>query len=213
MQKATLLLLSCLTAHLSHSQTVIKAGTVALGGSINYAQTEEVRPGAAYYGSTSITSTNKLFNFTPSLSYFVTNQLSIGVEANWSIQELTDKSSNSSASYRTNTGLRIGPFVRYYYMLSNQFGFTSTLGAGYERDTRTTASDANGFYAGLTPGLIFLPIPHLGLGASIGGLNYSRLSLKPHGSTTNNEDDIVSSFGASFGLAQLTFSGTYFFSR
>jgi len=224
MQKAFLLFVGCcLAAHSGQAQTAIKAGTVALSGSLNFTQNKEESTTPAYpSGNYTYTFTNKVFNFNPGLSYFVADNLAIGAEATWGIQETSVKASGSSnTSYRTSTTLRVGPFARYYHMLTDQFGFTGTLGAGYEHASQPTGTGsspsydlkANGFYAGLTPGLIFLPIPRLGIGASIGGLNYNRLRVKPDNGNTNNGDDTISTFGASFGLAQLTFSGTYFFGR
>jgi hypothetical protein len=109
---------------------------------------------------------------------------------------------------------QVGAFVQYYQMVSEQFGFTGTLGAGYQHAKYSFSSSdkQNGFYAGLTPGLVFFPIPKLAIGASIGGLNYSQLSYK--NDSFNGSDTYKSStFGANFGLAQLLFSGTYYFGR
>jgi len=218
----TLFIGCCALAQASHAQSAIKAGTVALSGSINFTQSKEQSNSSSYYGgSSTYTFTNKVFNFNPGLSYFVADNLAIGVDATWGIQELSSKSSNNLASttYRTTTSLRVGPFARYYHMLTDQFGFTGTLGAGYEHDSQPASTSggsdlkANGFYAGLTPGLIFLPIPRLGIGASIGGLGYNRLNVKDITNSSTSDNDTISTFGASFGLAQLTFSGTYFFGR
>lgn len=213
----------CLVAQVGHAQSAIKAGTVALSGSINFTQNkEEGTSNSNYSGTSTYTFTNKVFNFNPGISYFVADNLAIGAEATWGIQETSVKYGGSyGVSYRTSSSLQVGPFARYYHMLTDQFGFTGTLGAGYERNSQPVNTNTNGplfnlnatgFYAGFTPGLIFLPIPRLGLGASIGGLSYNRLSVKPDNST-NNYDDTISTFGANFGLAQLTFSGTYFFGR
>jgi hypothetical protein len=220
MKKSFSILLLCATASIAHAQSPIKAGTVALGGSINYSHNgEEVNSSS---GSSSYTSNsrNNTLTLSPELSYFVADNLSVGINANYIIQEASYKNSGSSTtSYRDYTSLRVGPFVRYYKMLNDQFGFTGTLGAGYEHDSQPGVNfnspdiKANGFYAALTPGIIFLPIPKFGLGASIGGLGYSRLDVKPASGTPSGYSDVASTFSASFGLAQLTFSGTYFFGR
>ena len=226
MKKSFSILLLCATASIAHAQSPLKAGTVALGGSINYAHSsDEISSNSGYrYGSYSSSYSNNTLSLSPEVSYFVADNLSVGLNLNYSIQEIAFSSSpgSSGTTYRDATSFRIGPFVRYYKMLNDQFGFTGTLGAGYEHDkqpgqTTNTGNagviKANGFYAALTPGVIFLPIPKLGIGASIGGLGYTRLDVKPE--TTSNADykETTSSFGASFGLAQLTFSGTYFFGR
>jgi long-subunit fatty acid transport protein len=220
------LLVLCASAQLSHAQSAIKAGTVALGGSINYSHSsDEVNSNSGYRnGSYSSSYSNNSLSLSPEASYFVADNLSVGLSLNYSIQEISLSSSpnSSSTSYRDATSFRIGPFVRYYKMLTDQFGFTGTLGAGYEHDkqpgqiSNSAALKSSGFYAALTPGVIFLPIPKLGIGASIGGLGYTRLDVKPETTTTTTNSsytETASAFGASFGLAQLTFSGTYFFGR
>jgi long-subunit fatty acid transport protein len=226
MKKSFSILLVCATAQLAHAQSPIKAGTVALGGSINYSHSgEETSSNSNYgYGSYSSSYSNNALSVSPEASYFVADNLSVGVSLNYSIQETAFKStpSSSGTTYRDATSFRVGPFVRYYKMLNDQFGFTGTLGGGYEHDTQPAQSSnastftlkSNGFYAALTPGIIFLPIPKLGIGASIGGLGYTRFDITQEGNNNNNNyTDTASTFGASFGLAQLTFSGTYFFGR
>ena len=223
MKKSFSVLLLCATASIAHAQSPIKAGTVALGGSINYSHSgDEVNSNTGYRnGSYSSSYSNNILSLSPEASYFVSDNLSVGLSLNYSIQEISFSSSPNSGgtSYRDATSFRVGPFVRYYKMLTDQFGFTGTLGAGYEHDkqpaqtSNSVALKSNGFYAALTPGVIFLPIPKLGIGASIGGLGYSRLDIKPETSTNNTYSETASTFGASFGLAQLTFSGTYFFGR
>lgn len=224
MQKLLTLALLGATVQLSHAQSPIKAGTVALGGSINYTHSgEEISSSSGYGGSYTSNYSNNTLTLSPAVSYFVADNLSIGADLNYTIQETMYKytSNNSTPTYRDYTSLRLGPFVRYYKLLNDQFGFTGTLGAGYERDSQPSSNSAgnsitlkaNGFYTALTPGLIFLPIPKLGIGASIGGLGYTRLNVKPESGTSSDYSDVTSTFGANFGLAQLTFSGTYFFGR
>ncbi|HET9504883.1 MAG TPA: hypothetical protein VFO93_15170 [Hymenobacter sp.] len=224
MKKSFSIFLLCATASIAHAQSPIKAGTVALGGSINYSHSsDEVNSNTGYRnGSYSSSYSNNILSLSPEASYFVADNISIGLSLNYSIQEISFSSSPNfgGTSYRDATSFRIGPFVRYYKMLTDQFGFTGTLGAGYEHDKQpgqtnnSVALKSNGFYAALTPGFIFLPIPKLGIGASVGGLGYTRLNVEPETSTTNGSyTQTNSTFGASFGLAQLTFSGTYFFGR
>ena len=211
MRKFLLLLLLSGLAHIGFAQTAINAGTVELGGSINYLHKEENTK-----SNTTYTSNLDTFTATPYLGYFVANNLAVGVNLGYTVQETKDVyiSPSSSPTYRTYSSLRLGPYVRYYKLLTEQFGFTGTLSGGYSRDSQPASSNtrdgkSSGFYSGFTPGIIFLPIPKLGIGASIGGLAYTRLSVHDTGSYS----DVTSTFGASFGLAQLTFSGTYFFGR
>ena len=86
------------------------------------------------------------------------------------------------------TTLIVGPFVRYYKMFSDQFGVSGTLSGGYQSmyDYRYSGNGNNativeykgsGSYAGLTPAIVFFPVPQFALSASIGSLGYSRLSF------------------------------------
>jgi hypothetical protein len=114
------------------------------------------------------------------------------------------------------TNLRVGPYLQYYKMLSDQFGILGTLSGGYTRTftprligpTTVVEEETNGVYASLTPGVIFFPVPKFGISATAGYLGYDRTALK--NSPTNRK---ISDLGASFGLSQLQFGGTYFFGR
>jgi hypothetical protein len=124
---------------------------------------------------------------------------------------------NATSSKDTDRNLRVGPYVQYYKMLNEQFGLLGTLGGGYQRNvTRrnliapdlVTEVKAEGFYANLTPGVIFFPVPKFGISASVGSLGYDWIKEKPtSGSPT------TSTFGANFGIDQLQFGGTYYFGR
>jgi len=212
----------------SQAQAPIKAGTVLLGGGINYLnQSEDTKQTVG--NTTYMTNFSRdIFTFSPYLGYFVADNLAVGLNVSFASDKAKSTSTpvfgTAPADPKAATAFRIGPFVQSYKMLTDQFGFTGTLGAGYQtqfQPARNSGSNNNldyntsGYYASLTPGLIFLPIPRLGLGASIGGLGYNRLTTKPDNAPAgyNAGDDTASSFGASFGLAQLTFSGTYFFGR
>lgn len=139
------------------------------------------------------------------------DNLAIGINANYIFSNQTDTQYSSKINQ-----LQIGAFAQYYQLITDQFGFTGTLGAGYQNTRFPNGSNekANGFYAGLTPGLVFFPITKLAIGASIGGLNYSSLTTKLTGFNNGGPNDYQSStFGANFGLSQLLISGTCYFGR
>ena len=214
---------------LAHAQTTFKAGTALLGGSVNYSHNGEEYKST--YGNTTYTTTYSANSFTlaPYFGFFAADNLAVGLNLSYTSQNsytTSTPSNNTTVNDRATTSLRIGAFGQYYRMLTEQFGLTGTLGAGYENDFRpsrysgqtTPGPDlrATGFYTTLTPGLIFLPIPRLGIGASVGSLSYLRLNVTQEGNTSNTTvttSDVATTFGASFGLDQLTFSGTYFFGR
>ena len=193
-------------AGVAQAQTVIKAGTFQLGGNVGYSRTSQDRLVPLTGGILGKqTDTNSQFSIAPSVGFFVADNLAVGINANYQSTNQYD------ARY-----YQVGAFVQYYQMVSEQFGFTGTLGAGYQHANYSAgfSDKQNGFYAGLTPGLVFFPIPKLSVGASIGGLTYSQLSYKANNFIGNGSDTYSSStFGANFGLSQLLFSGTYYFGR
>lgn len=205
--KNVLLLLTLLagTTSLAQAQTAIPAGTTSLGGSIGYSRHTESQ------GQDVVTSK---FQIAPSAGYFVADNLAVGINLNYSAGRTTI-SNYPENNLDAATSLRVGPYVQYYKMLSEQFGFLGTLGAGYQRSFTPTYTDPSttlsvtrsGYYASLTPGVIFFPVPKFGISASVGYLGYDHVNVQPSASQT------VSNFGASFGLDQLTFGGTFYFGR
>lgn len=218
----------------AHAQNAISAGTVALGGSIGYSRSSDEESQKS--GSTNYTAQTKSsrFSFAPSVGYFVADNLAVGLSASYSAngKDYTTYTP-TPATVRTEldptTRLRVGPFVQYYKMVSDQFGLVGTLGGGYQnyRDqfysgngnsAVVATQKGSGYYVALTPAVIFFPIPKLGLSASIGSIGYDRLSydFPTTGGGNNAPSDyknIQSEFGANFGLSQLQFGGTYFFGR
>ncbi|MDO7848977.1 outer membrane beta-barrel protein [Hymenobacter sp. M29] len=226
MKKVLLFALLAASAQASHAQS-IAAGTVSLGGSVGYSR----NTGKYSYtqGSTSYTqeTTSSQFTFTPSVGYFVKDNLAIGLNAGYSAYRKSYTSYTPAptvvrAELDPTTTLRLGAYVQYYKMLTEQFGVLGTLSGGYQssRDSQYNGNviqefKNSGYYAELTPGIIFFPIPKLGISASIGSLAYNHLSYD-YPTASNNPapagyESTASTFGARFGLDQLLFGGTYYF--
>lgn len=211
----------------------IPAGTVSLGGNIGYSR--NTSNGSGSYNSTTYTqeTSSSQFNFSPSLGYFVADNLAIGINAGYSANRkaYTTYTPASATTVRAQldptTNLRLGVYGQYYKMLTEQFGVLGTLGVGYQSlhdynysnnnpNALIQESKASGYYAELTPGIVFFPIPKLGLSASVGSLAFSRLNYDyptNAGTTPSDYKSYSTSFGASFGLSQLLFGGTYYFGR
>ena len=204
--KKLLLLLTLIGggAATARAQNSIAAGTVALGGSIGYDRSSTE---TGLGGSTANVSESQ-FNFAPAASYFVADNLAIGLDLNLREQRPGN-----------NRGLSVGPFVQYYKMFSEQFGLTGAFGAGYTLFDQSAVLGnqffkfkSSGFYAGITPGIVFFPIPKFALNATIGRLGYSRVSVNDDDAPAGYESS-RSDFGARFGLNQLQLGGTFYFGR
>lgn len=220
----------------------IKAGTVSLGGNVGYYQTENTQNSAfnavAYPGqinySNSSKSLNRQFTLAPSVGYFVADNFAIGAMLEYTSQKQTASSSSTggvvgvgsiSFDMDPNTTLRLGLYAQYYKMLGEQFGLVGTLNGGYQTSTSYSLTNSlgmaelkgKGYYAGITPGIVFFPIPKLGISASVGGLSFNHYSYdypKVAGNTPpSSYENETNTFGASFGLSQLLFGGTYYFGR
>jgi hypothetical protein len=228
----TVLLLAALGSTLSaaQAQSTIGKGTGLLTGSVGYhTQTEEISSTGT--GGT-FNSTSKLGTFMLNFAVggFVADNLALGVQLSHTVTSGSYTSSNNNNSISpaapTASTLRVGPMVQYYKMLSEQFGLTAMLGAGYESDNDVSRGiyyssygapisyystrKMTGYYTALTPGIIFFPVPKFGLTASIGSLGYNRLKVKNDNSSI---DQTLSAFDAGFGLSQLQFGAGYYFGR
>ena len=219
--KKNLLLLALLggTATAAQAQTAIPAGTVSLGGNVGYSR----RTINAQVPGTNLSyeSVQSQFRIAPSVGYFVADNLAVGLNLGYSATKNTYTSSFSTpvSDLNPNTTFQGGAYVQYYKMLTDQFGLVGTLGGGYQynRITNTFGPAGNmgsseikqkGYYASLTPGIIYFPVPKLGISATLGSLAFSRLKETP-----NASEPVSTDFGASFGLNQLQFGGTYYFGR
>ena len=232
--KSSFLLLALLgAATAAEAQTAIPAGTVSLGGGIGYSRSSDKYSSTPNNTTYSNESSASQFSFTPAVGYFVADNLEIGLNLGYmSYRKPYNTFSPAPAMVRAEldptTTLRVGPFVRYYKMISDQFGVSGTLGAGYQsiRDYQYSGNSSSnaileykgsGYYAGLTPAIVFFPVPQFAISASIGSLAYSRFSFdypaSPGNTAPSGYENTSSAFGADFGFSQLQFGGTYYFGR
>ena len=225
MKKYFFFALLAASTQVGHAQS-IAAGTISLGGSIGYNSSTYKKEYKSGGNTSSNEETRSQFQFSPSVGYFLADNLAIGLGLGYTSTKYkvtySGPGRTSPNPLDASTTLRVGPYVQYYKMLSEQFGVLGTLGAGYQSGFAPNYSDNNpgriietktsGYYAALTPGVIFFPIPKFGLSASIGNLGYEQANVK-QSDDVDGESEKYSSFGASFGLSQLQFGGTYYFGR
>jgi len=219
MKKLFLLTLLSSLAGGAQAQTAIKAGTVQLGGNVGYWHTSSEAPGntSGYYPTKS-TTINSQFVVAPSVGYFVADNLAVGISGAYKATHDEYRQSSSATSSLKTKQYQVGAFVQYYKMVSEQFGFTGTLGGGYQYlgqpyNYGSSTLVSKGLYANIIPSVVFFPIPKLAIGASIGGISYASYNYDSPAGFNSSDSYESSTFGASFGLSQLLFSGTYYFGR
>lgn len=232
--KKTVLLAAAFAGTISaaQAQSTIGKGTGLLSGSLGYHTDNSEYTSMGFNGSPS-TSTLRLSTFKLDLAVggFVADNVALGLQLSHSVTGGSTTSSNSNSQNSgppTTSLLRVGPMVQYYKMLSEQFGVTATVGAGYESDVISrqyyqaiggypgpyySTMKATGFYGALMPGIVFFPVPKFGLTATMGSLSYTRLKAKNDQAGNNATEETVSSFDAGFGFSQLQFGANYYFGR
>ncbi|WP_156109099.1 hypothetical protein [Hymenobacter sp. APR13] len=216
----SLLLLGAATA--AHAQT--SAGTVLLGGSVGYGYSKD----EGSYGSSQSERTRYEFSFSPTAGYFVADNLAVGlagtIQTDKRKEPYIDYNQASSPAYSfefTSSYKSIGPFVRYYKMLSEKAGFYGQLAGGYRTGHSSSESNAplfessdgkyRGSYATLMPGFVFFPTPKFGLELTSGNLGYfnNKNTQEPTQQRPRQENK-SSGFGAYFGLQNLTIGASFY---
>ncbi|MDB5234264.1 MAG: hypothetical protein JWR44_1257 [Hymenobacter sp.] len=228
-----------------HAQS-IAAGTVSLTGNVGYSRSSStitssyIGIGGGTVGTYTNEATNSQFGAFSSVGYFVASNLAIGVSLGYDSRKSAQKTTSTSTpsfpaltalpDLDPNTTVRAGAFVQYYKFFGEQFAVIGTMGGGYQHAKSyaylynnggnlpiATTYKGNGYYAELTPGIIFFPIPRIGISASIGSLGFSHFNndvpetagFTPPNSYKNTSDN----FSSGFGLDHLAFGGTYYFGR
>jgi hypothetical protein len=186
MRKTILILIAVISMLTSYSQT--EKGKYFIGGSINYSGDKDSEGDSV---TNNWTNKNTTFNFTPSIGYFVTDNIAVGINLNlgnsvYNYQILSNM--NYYSTTKTNTlNLGGGIFVRPYFKISNNFMFFINAGISYiDQPGKITFSTTQPgvsptpdqkilgyeFTANIYPGLVYFVTPKIGLSVSVGNLFY-----------------------------------------
>ncbi|MGY2130835.1 hypothetical protein ACW9KT_01300 [Hymenobacter sp. HD11105] len=221
-----LLSLGFLTAHAQ-----ISKGTVLIGGNIGYSQstTESKYTGSVTpTGQNLVDNTSRSFSINPNVGYFLADNLLVGASVGFSTgRETGPHYSTTSAGERVSkhNSFSVAPFLRYYYLPIENFGFYGQVAAGYYQQKQSTTFDSPGSYvpnnnnyggfASITPALVFFPISQLGLELTAGNIGYTRTRNKPTELMPGQyaTETTTSNFGANFGLSNLTLGASYYIGR
>ncbi|GAB2459792.1 hypothetical protein GCM10011375_09830 [Hymenobacter qilianensis] len=217
----------------STAQAQISKGTTLVGGSVGYSQSnsENKYVGSATSAGQSTTEfTSRNLNLNPNVGYFLAENLAVGLSFGFGSGKETGpyySPAPDEAVKRTTktTSFSGAPFLRYYYLPAENFGFYGQLSAGLSRQTTTTKFDfpgyssprnqTNGAFVSITPAFVFFPINKLGLELTAGSLGYTRTHIKPKDLQTgqNDTEAKISGFAANFGLSNLTLGASYYIGR
>lgn len=213
------------------AQAQTEAGKLLLNGRVNYSQSKNEfnSISGSNLGNADEKRKSHTVGFSPQVGYFVVDNLVVGVALGFG----TDKSTTSRTDYYLNPvsinysettttykNLNVGPFVRYYKMISEKTGFYGQLAGGYQRQLQKYSrhdfgsntvdydneSKTTGGYGSLVPGFVFFPTKKLGLDLTIGDLSYFKNKSKSQNvpADQGGYEGKNSGFAGNFGIQYLT---------
>jgi outer membrane protein len=175
MKNITLTLLAALTSLVSYAQT--EQRTFSVGGNLSaYNRTLQSNKELKTNG----------FNVSPSVGYFVTDRLAVGLSVGYGYAKNTnyiDTGGDPAMILVTEitNGVSVMPWVKYFIPAGDQKFFFSPS-AGVSVDFLTTkresiaesyTSKGNDYSAFVSPGFTYFPSTHWGVSLNVGGLNYT----------------------------------------
>ncbi|AKD05180.1 outer membrane beta-barrel protein [Pontibacter korlensis] len=158
------------------------------------------------------------FRIGPSVGFMLGNNFELGAALGYSHSTTTNKNFNregdSNETKERSKAFSISPYLKKYFMLSEQFALTGQFSAALSIHKRQFNADSKlpstFFHAALAPGITYFPSEKLGVSASLGGLRYEQTSKKMEAGGTPIKT--LSGFIVSFEDA-LYFSLSYYINR
>jgi len=196
------------------------AGTLFFGGGLGFSSSTSKTTSSV--GGTTITEDgpkSSQFSIVPGVGYFVADKLAVGLDLSFSVssKKLPDESNPNDYTKISGNVIGINPYVRKFFMLSDNFGFTGTFGVGVglgsykieiqSGNTTVTTDDSKItiLEVGITPGIVFFPTNKVGLEANFGFIGFGSTTTKTE--QGNNEiKETETSFGFGANSIQPTFS-------
>ncbi len=160
------------------------------------------------------------FRLAPSIGYMLGNNFELGAALGYThstIKNIYFNSEGDRHEVKTKSNaFLISPYLKKYFMLSEQFALTGQLSAGlsiykWKPDSSADSQQkSTSFNAALTPGITYFPSDKLGISAGLGGLRYNQTLEK----TGANDTPVKTNSGLRIGLEDaLYFSLSYFINR
>ncbi|WP_084454350.1 outer membrane beta-barrel protein [Algoriphagus terrigena] len=179
----------------------LQKGNILLGGALNYSTQSGDRSGGGLDIPTSY------FTFSPKVGIFLKDNLAVGLNllAQTNTSSYTSSGSNGY-EYKSST-YGLGPFVRMYFPVGDQFAFFGQFDLGFQGgETETVYENLNAqdssskikvFQASTALGFSFFPKKWLSLDLSVNPLSYTHLVNED---TTQFDGAVTKSNTLDFGL-------------
>jgi len=132
------------------------------------------------------------FKIIPRAAYFVTNNISVGVQLGYTTGTATTVVGGPVDPITVENDVKTfeaGAFGRYYFTPARNFSFFGQLGVGY-MSTKTEPEGGpdtkdTGINLGLAPGISYFVSEHIALEATFGLLGYNSVNPDGDGDNTN----------------------------
>lgn len=164
-------------------------GTIAVSGDLSLSFSDNDRKELNHSANRTYTNSTKntAFGYAPGIGYFIKDNLRVGAFVGYGFNNNEYVSNNQPASDRIMTEdkehtYKISASIIKYFMLSDKFAFTTAGGIGFDNQQRKSNNnpessfqkdrETTGFYAGLTPGLVFFPSEKVSVGTGFGFLGF-----------------------------------------
>jgi len=186
-----------------------QAGSIFMSTSLSWNNTENTFPQTNSSGTLgSREEKNSNFSIQPMIGTFVSDNLALGIFANY--EQTRNEVIYPEISYSYSNKMKaftVGPFIRKFFPLNEKFALYGQGNIGYNhRSTRyepevtgsifSTTSKSNGLMAALKPGIVFFASNKIGVDLSVQGLQYSIGKVK-------NSSESFSDLEAGFNLPNL----------
>jgi hypothetical protein len=211
-----------LAIQVSNAQT--EKGTQSLGLNVgfNYTTNSSLSINPGNQAITTLDSKATGFNIGPNYSYFIKNNMDIGINFSYSVSNTTNTTENASTTndsnplkdFSSNYGAEV--FIRKYCLYKNKIGFRTGAYLGYTGGNSTTSygpsytaynykSTSNYYFGGLNTDIVYYPSKKLGIAATLMNLQYQH--YKVDRTTQGNDEGDAVNF--SFINSNLSFSIFY----
>jgi hypothetical protein len=222
-KKISFLILALTGAFTVNAQT--QKGSQLLGGSFFFSTSKSSQyyiSDPAYQYNPSNTSKTNQFGIGPNYSYFIANNLDLGISASYNAGKTTYSYMAIGATNQPTEskiqGYSASVYLRKYYLYDNKIGVRTGPFVNYaygKRDEKyqNTAAYNNEYtnkdlYAGLALDLVFFPMKKLGFSTTIGNLSYVHSKSEQYNSSRKTD-----SFGLNLATSGLTVSAFYAFGK
>jgi hypothetical protein len=185
-----------------------------------------LRVGAGFNSNTEdpvgdVKSTMTAINFSPSIGYFISDNLEIGLDVDVNWDKNRDVSSLTANTEATTTSFGFGVYGLKYFPVNNWFAFTGGINLGLNNgniktvntlgtNVNSNTSGLNAFGGAANFGMAFTPVNNLAIQANIIGLGATSGTIQNEGLTP---DVNFSDFGLNVWRQPANVSMTWFFGR